>query len=142
MARDGSTAVRRAQAAALYFALVFGTGFVLGTIRVPFLVPHLGERTAELLEMPIMAVAIVLAARHVVRRFDLPRAAAVRLQGGFGALVPLLGAEWALGVALQGRSLPQYIAGRDTVAGAVYLAMLLVFALMPAILTRLGGRAS
>ena len=31
-------------------ALVFAAGFLLGSIRVPFLVPRLGERDAELLE--------------------------------------------------------------------------------------------
>lgn len=34
-----------------YFALVFGAGFVLGSIRVPLLVPRLGERAAELIEV-------------------------------------------------------------------------------------------
>lgn len=36
-----------------YFGLVFGAGFLLGCIRVPFLVPRLGARVAELLEMPV-----------------------------------------------------------------------------------------
>ena len=31
-----------------YFAIVMGTGFMLGVIRVPFLVPRMGERWAEL----------------------------------------------------------------------------------------------
>lgn len=31
-----------------YFALVFGTGFVLGAVRVTLLVPRFGERIAEL----------------------------------------------------------------------------------------------
>ena len=62
--------MRNFKPAVLYFALVLGTGFALGTIRVPFLVPRPGERYAELLEMPFMFVAIVLAARYVVRRIE------------------------------------------------------------------------
>jgi hypothetical protein len=50
-------------AGALYFALAFGAGFVLGTIRVLWVVPRVGERTAELMETPIMLVVIMLAAR-------------------------------------------------------------------------------
>ncbi|GAB4379704.1 MAG: hypothetical protein Kow00121_34360 [Elainellaceae cyanobacterium] len=44
------------RAAVLYFTLVFGTGFILGVIRVLWVVPYLGTRWAELLEMPIMLV--------------------------------------------------------------------------------------
>ena len=85
--------MRNFKPAALYFALVMGAGFVLDMIRVPFLVPRLGERHAELLAM-----------------------------------------------ALQGRTLAQFIASRDPVSGPVYLVMLLLFALMPAILARRGRR--
>ena len=53
----------------VYFALVFGVGFLLGVVRVLALVPRLGERWAELAEMPLMLVAIILSARVVVRRF-------------------------------------------------------------------------
>jgi hypothetical protein len=120
--------------AVLYFALVLGTGFALGMIRVPFLVPRLGERYAELLEMPLMIVAIVLAARHVVRRFALPASLPVRLKVGFAALALSVLAELLLATVLQGRSLGQFIASRDPVSGSVYLAVLLLFALMPSIL--------
>ena len=44
-------AARRVKAAVLYFALVMATGFVLGTIRVPLIVPRVCERYAALLEM-------------------------------------------------------------------------------------------
>ena len=43
------------RAGLVYFALVLGTGFMLGVVRVPFLAPRIGERWAELAEMPIMA---------------------------------------------------------------------------------------
>jgi hypothetical protein len=34
------------KAGVLYFALVFGAGFVLGTIRILWIVPSFGTRTA------------------------------------------------------------------------------------------------
>jgi hypothetical protein len=125
---------RDLQAALLYFAWVMGIGFALGAARVPLLVPRIGERYAELAEMPFMLVAIVFAARRVVRRFELSPRPAIRLQVGFVALALSVVAELALAAALQGRSVVAYIASRDPVSGSVYLVMLAIFALMPAIL--------
>lgn len=124
--------LRRTLAAALhYFACVFGAGFALGTVRVPLLEPRLGVRWAELLEMPLMAVVIVAAARWVVRRHALPPRATVRLGAGAGALVLLLAAEAGLAIALRGASLREVVSDRDPVSGAVYALMLLLYALMP-----------
>lgn len=134
--------MRSLKPAVLYFGLVLGTGFVMGTIRVPFLVPRLGERYAELLEMPFMFVAIVLATRYVVRRFALPASLPLRLQVGFAALAMSVVAELLLATVLQGRSLLEFIASRDPVSGSVYLVMLLLFALMPAILGRMNVEQS
>ena len=128
------------RAAVVYFALVFGTGFILGSIRVTLLVPRLGIRNAELLEMPLMLAATVLAARAVVRWFDLPATATVRLATGATALALLLLAELFLVDALQRQTVGQYVTGRDPVSGSVYLALLVVFALMPLLLARAGGR--
>ena len=119
-----------------YFAMVMGAGFVMGVLRVPFLVPRLGERMAELIEMPFMFVVILLAARFVVRRFALPSRRAVRLAVGLLALGLALLTEILLAAVLQERSLGDYIASRDPVSGSVYLAMLVLFALMPLILAR------
>ena len=119
-----------------YFSLVFGAGFVLGAIRVPFLVPRLGERVAELAEMPFMLIVIVLAARFVAQRFTLPASTFVRLGAGLIALGLLVAAEILLAVALQDRSPGDYIASRDPVSGSVYLAMLVLFAAMPLIISR------
>ena len=38
----------------LYFGLVFAAGFVLAPVRILFLAPRLGERLAELVELPLM----------------------------------------------------------------------------------------
>ena len=130
--------MRRIKASVLYFVIVLGTGFILGTIRVPFLVPRLGERYAELSEMPIMFVVIIMAARYIVKRFDLAPDFAIRLQVGFLALAFSVAAELVLATMIQTRSIAQYIASRDPVSGGVYLLLLLVFALMPALLAYMG----
>jgi len=47
--------MRVLRAGALYFAIVFGVGFLLGPIRILWIVPRVGTRTAELIEAPIHA---------------------------------------------------------------------------------------
>jgi hypothetical protein len=126
--------MRNATAGLAYFGLVFAAGFLMGAIRVPLLVPGIGARAAELIEMPIMFVVILYAARFVVRRFDLPPSAAVRLPVGLIAVALLASAELLLVSTTQGMPLAQYVASRDPVSGGVYLAMLGVFAAMPSIL--------
>lgn len=122
-----------------YFALVFGAGFVLGAIRVPFLVPRLGVRIAELIEMPVMLAVVLLSARFIIRRFALPTTTSVRLGVGLVALGLILLAELSLAVVLQSQSLGDYIASRDPVSGSVYFAMLVILSLMPLILARARG---
>ncbi len=119
---------------AAYFAVVFAAGFVLGTLRVLLLVPAVGERAAELLETPAMLLASYLAARWSVRRFAVPSDARRRLPVGLVALALLVTAEFVVVVALRQESLAAYVAGRDPVAGSVYLAALALFALMPVLI--------
>ena len=127
---------RTIKAGITYFVLVFGAGFVLGSIRVPFLVPRLGERAAELIEMPFMFVVVWVSARFITNCFSLPTNVLARLGAGFLALGLLVAAEVLLAVALQDRTLGEYVAGRDSVSGMVYLAMLALFAVMPFVLAR------
>jgi len=70
------------KAAALYFALVFGAGFVLGPIRILWAVPRFGVRMAELMETPIMLVVVIIAARWTAQRFALPPTLSSRLRYG------------------------------------------------------------
>lgn len=115
----------------LYFALVLGSGFVLGIFRVPFLVPRLGERWAELAEMPIMAAVIYYSAGYILRRYPEINQPSKSLWVGFLALALSVCAELLLATVLQQQTLAAFIASRDKVSGSVYLALLLVFALMP-----------
>ncbi len=118
-------------AALTYFGIVMGVGIVLGVIRVPFLVPRIGERWAELAEMPIMAVVIFLAAGLILRRFREIHSPARSLAAGVLALVLVVAAELALAFVLQSQTLTQFLGSRDKVSGSVYLALLVVFAVMP-----------
>ena len=115
----------------VYFAIVLGTGFVLGVVRVPFIVPRIGERWAELAEMPIMAATIYFAAGYILRRFPEIHIRGRSLIVGFLALALAVCAELGLAVFLQSQTLAEYLGSRDKVSGSVYLAMLLVFAIMP-----------
>jgi type IV secretory pathway TrbD component len=119
------------KAGALYFALVFGAGFVLGTIRMLWVVPRIGARTAELAEMPIMLLVSIAAARWTVLHLAVPREAPVRLGMSCIALALMLIAEFGLVLWLRGLSIRQYVATRDPVSGTVYYLMLVVFAAMP-----------
>lgn len=119
------------QAGFAYCVIVLGAGFLLGLLRVPLVVPRIGERWAELAEMPIMAVVIYLAAGHILRRFPEICSPIRSLITGGLALLLVIAAELTLAMILQERSIAQYISSRDQVSGSVYMAMLLVFAAMP-----------
>lgn len=121
-------------AATAYFALAFAAGFALGMVRVPFLMPAFGERFAVLIEAPLLLLACVFAARFVVARFAVAPRLAARLAMGGGALALLLGAELIGVLATKSITLDEYLAGRDPVAFAVYLVLLALFALIPALM--------
>jgi hypothetical protein len=119
-----------------YFAIVFGIGFLLGSIRVLWLVPQLGVRYAELAEMPIMLLAIFFAARWVTQYFAVPPAASARLVVGIAALICLLIVELTVVLWLQGISIAESFVNRDPVSGSAYIVSLALFALMPLLVNR------
>jgi hypothetical protein len=116
--------------------LVFGAAFVLGPIRILYLVPRLGTRRAELMEMPMMLAVVMFAARWVVRWLTLPPTPSKRLGVGCVALGLLLVAESTLVLWLRGLTIDEYFTNRDPVAGTVYLVMLGIFAIMPLLVAR------
>ncbi len=119
------------RAGLLYFAAVFGVGFILGPIRIFWAVPRFGPRVAELMEMPFMLIAIALAAFWVVRRLSVPPEVWTRLGMGAVALGLLLLAEFGAVLQLRGLTIAEYLRDRDPVSGTVYIVMLALFALMP-----------
>ncbi len=138
MTLDKSSAKPLEIAALLYFALVFGAGFVLGVLRVLVLEPRVGERAAELAEMPVMLTVSWLAAGFVCRRYRASLNTGGRAAvAGLMALLLLVLAE-AMLVAVQGLNISDYIAARDPVSGTAYLIALMLFAAMPWIPHRVG----
>lgn len=131
----GGTGQQTLKAGGLYFILVFGAGFVLGTIRVLFMVPVIGSRTAELLEMPVMLVGIIVAARWVVRSLDVPSTVSSRLGMGGMALGLILVLDFTVVLWVRGLSIRQYLEAFDPVAGTAYVVMLGIFAVMPLLLS-------
>jgi hypothetical protein len=132
------TTMQILKSGAVYFALVFGTGFILGTIRTLWIVPRLGVRTAELMEAPFMFIAIVLTASWMGRRLGNANGSSFRLAVGFTALALLLAAEVIMGIALLGLSPAEVFTKHDPVSGSVYYALLGVFAGMPWLFWKFG----
>jgi len=117
-----------------YFALIFALGFLLGTIRTLWLEPALGEGRAILLELPLMLIASVAAARWLVQRLAVPATLSSRLWMGGCALALLLAAELLLGFWLNGQPLADALAAMVTPARLPGLLAQLLFGLMPALL--------
>jgi len=125
------------KAGAVYFALVLALGFVLGAIRTLWVVPRVGARTAELMEMPIMLAVTIVAARWTVLRLSVPMMWTARLEMGCMALVFMLVAEFGFVLWIRGLSIKEYFASRDPVSGTAYYLLLIVFAIMPLLLDRI-----
>lgn len=126
-----ATMTKTIQSGLAYFAIVMGAGFGLGVIRVPFLVPRIGERWAELAEMPLMAAVIYWAAGFILHRFPEVASPSRALLAGLLAFALTVAAEFVLATVLQNRALAEFLASRDKVSGSVYVALLLVVAVMP-----------
>jgi hypothetical protein len=128
--------MRILKAPVLYYALVFGVGFVLGAFRVLCVVPRFGTRMAELMESPVMLLVTFVAARWVVTRLAVPSTRLARLSMGCVALGFLLVSEFTLVLWVRGLTIREYFARQDPVSGTVYYALLGLFAIMPLLVAR------
>jgi hypothetical protein len=98
------------KAGVLYFVLVFGAGFFLGSIRILWVVPRFGTRMVEMMETPIMFVVTIAAAWWTVRRLAVPSTPSIRLGMGCIALGLLLVSEFTLVLGLRGLTISNYLA--------------------------------
>jgi hypothetical protein len=122
--------VRIANAAIVYWAMVFALGFVLGTVRVLWVIPLVGLMPATLLELPIILAASWLAAGWLVRRFGIAGGGEALAVGALACAI-LMAAECALAGVLTGQTPAQWLADLRQPHALLGLAGQVVFALMP-----------
>lgn len=118
-------------AGSVYFGVLFGLGFALGTIRVTLVAPRIGELAATMAEVPVMLLASWLACGWIVRRWSVPYRLPVRAAMGAWFLGLLLAAEALLGLTLFGRTGAEQWAALTSPAGLLGLAAQLAAALFP-----------
>jgi hypothetical protein len=123
--------MRALKAGLVYFLFVFAVGWILGPIRELWAVSHLGRTAAMLSEAVIMLMAMIVAARWVIRRFDVPRTLPATISMGLIAIGLLFPAEIAGVVWVRGLSLQEYVASFVTAPGVISLVTFLLFAAMP-----------
>lgn len=123
-------------AALAYFVLVFTVGFLCGPIRIFLLEPKFGATGAVLMELPILLMAMLYAARLVPRKLKLAPSLAAHAGMGVGALLLVLIADFGVGLLLRGQSLAEILGQFATPAGRIYAGALLAFALIPMLVNR------
>jgi hypothetical protein len=85
--------MRALKAGVIYFLLVFAVGWIMGPIRELWAVPHFGRVAAMLSEAIVILIAMIVAARWVIRRFDVPRMLPATISMGLIAIGMLLPVE-------------------------------------------------
>ena len=120
-----------AQAGAAYFLVVFAAGFVLGTFRVLWLEPRVGELAAVSLELPWMLGVCWMSCGWLVRRFEVPATRPRRLVMGGLAFLLLMVAELGLGLGLFARSMRDVVDSWTRLPGALGLLGQILFASFP-----------
>ena len=120
--------------ASAYALLTFAVGFALGTFRVLWLVPRVGDRIAVLLELPVMLGVSFLIARWAVAYWQVPAMPRRRLAMGALAFALLMLCEALVSLSLFGNSLSAHLARYLAPAAWPGLAAQLVFAAMPLLL--------
>lgn len=123
--------IRAFAAGAVYVALVFAAGFVLGTVRVLALAPRLGELGAVAAETPVMLAVSWFACGWTLRRVAVPAKVIPRAVMGAAAFAFLMTAELALTVLAFGGTPASFLATFAAPAGALGLAGQVAFGLIP-----------
>jgi hypothetical protein len=126
----------------VYFAVVFGAGFVFGVFRELALTPVYGRTTAVMLEAPFMLVAIVAGAWIAVHREAPALGRPALFMIGLIGLLLVQVADFGIGLGLRGMSVRDQLDYLLSAAGQLHLGLLAVFLVMPLIVGSFRSAAS
>lgn len=100
--------------------------------------PALGDRAAELLELPLMILVSWIVAGRVVHWFRIVNIQQALQVGGLAVSVLIL-IELTVVLTIRDLSVDDYLASRDPIAGSAYLLSLVLFAIFPALRKKFPG---
>lgn len=119
-----------------YFALLFGLGFLLGTMRQLLMGLGLDRGQLVLAEIPVMLVFAWWAAGWSASRFAVPASTKARMVMGTAMFALLRLGEAAVGFALMDLSLDRQLAALWTWGGALEMVPQAATALFPLLRAR------
>lgn len=119
----------------IYFAVVFSAGFILGAVRVVYIIPRLGAMGAVLIELPVMLVISWGVCGALIRWFCVPGRAGHRAAMGAIAFALTMAAELAVAQFVFGMSGEEFLDSFVSPNGVIGLAGQIAFALFPLLRT-------
>ncbi len=125
-----------AMAGLVYGLLAFAAGFAVGSLRVFWLAPWLGQGPAAIAELPVMLLISWALCRWLIARLGVDRGIKARAMMGLAGFLCLMALEFALAVLGFGVDPGAFLRGLATPVGAVGLAGQIAFALIPLVVAR------
>jgi hypothetical protein len=119
------------KAGAIYFGIVFAAAFALGALRVLYIIPHIGETGAVLIEIPVLLTLSWWVCGAVLKRYPVAQHIGRRALMGLASFTLLMAAEFGLATFFFGRNPDEFLGGLSTPSGAIGLAGQIAFALIP-----------
>jgi hypothetical protein len=134
---SGSGALRLPlKADALYFALMFVLGWLIGPVRELLIVPPFRPGIGMAVEAILMVGAMLVVLHRSNWRREVPSAIGTRVIMGLVALGLLLPAEMARAWMFRGQTPTEVLLPADAFSGVVQWGLLLIFAIMPLLVRR------
>ncbi|GLR23966.1 MULTISPECIES: hypothetical protein [Alphaproteobacteria] len=123
-------------ASTIFFLALFALGFALGTVRVIFIAPRVGQLAAVAAEVPIMVIAGFFACRWTLKHCRVPGTLVIRWVMAAWFLGLLFAFETVLGAALFGLTAAEQLAALMTPTGLLGLSAQIIAALFPLVVDR------